>query len=453
MNTGNTMLYTLGHPLASPPIRATERGGWPHRLDAAFMSTHTGTAETHSIDHAANLDNSFERDAALTVERVQQSLIALLESDGKKILKSRDAQRYFGLDANLSWQIFKLLSGTDLLGIAQYVPPAVSMQKLFAAARERSYREHLVVAAEQAFERFNAFVTLHAGDRARFDSMVTAVSTDDEGQLSDLQHRKSLFKSHSYFWGLELGTMYWATLIGPSVTEPGTYTMMHLRSLLQFNRLRSTADAHVTGLQYAAEPGKEIGLEPLDREAFQRYGAAVIPPFSTKALPLLRTRAEENGGRTTSLAGGAVGLTGSLDVSLGDIVRHVPIEAWSKGENCFKVMYITRPTQHLVMEFLWHRSLPRMQGKVAAYGHLAPPTSGHSAPPPRPEWRIPCRERVHRLSPKDDPAMPEVPRRHELLTYGCERLGWSLDEFDIYRVHIEYPILDTVVIQSLVLPA
>jgi hypothetical protein len=48
----------------------------------------------------------------------------------------------------------------------------------------------------------------------------------------------------------------------------------------------------------------------------------------------------------------------------------------------------------------------------------------------------PCSSALHLL---------EVPRYEEMLRYACTTQQWDLDEFDIYRARIEYPMLDTTI--------
>ena len=40
-----------------------------------------------------------------------------------------------------------------------------------------------------------------------------------------------------------------------------------------------------------------------------------------------------------------------------------------------------------------------------------------------------------------------------MIEYACHALGWDVDEFDLYRVRIAHPILNSVVRMQFRLPA
>jgi hypothetical protein len=57
---------------------------------------------------------------------------------------------------------------------------------------------------------------------------------------------------------------------------------------------------------------------------------------------------------------------------------------------------------------------------------------------------LPFHERITRVDGGAAAAyLRESPRYLELLRAVTEQVGWTLDEFDVYRVRIEYPLLYT----------
>jgi hypothetical protein len=55
---------------------------------------------------------------------------------------------------------------------------------------------------------------------------------------------------------------------------------------------------------------------------------------------------------------------------------------------------------------------------------------------------LPFREKLLKLEGGVDGArMREVPRYNEMIEYVCEQMNWRSEDFDVYRVQIEYPLL------------
>ncbi len=43
----------------------------------------------------------------------------------------------------------------------------------------------------------------------------------------------------------------------------------------------------------------------------------------------------------------------------------------------------------------------------------------------------------------------EVPRYPELIQYACEKMGWKFEDMDLYRIRLEYPLMDSNVLLRL----
>jgi len=93
---------------------------------------------------------------------------------------------------------------------------------------------------------------------------------------------------------------------------------------------------------------------------------------------------------------------------------------------------------------LVHRpTFPRVVSQIEVYGHC----SGDSPYDiERTHPTLPLAEQIAKLDAgADDARIQGVPQYHEALQHVCDRLSWRLDDFDVYRVRIEYPLLDTLV--------
>jgi hypothetical protein len=43
----------------------------------------------------------------------------------------------------------------------------------------------------------------------------------------------------------------------------------------------------------------------------------------------------------------------------------------------------------------------------------------------------------------------EVPRYPELVKYACQKMGWKFEDMDLYRIRLEYPLMDSNVLLRL----
>ncbi len=407
------------------------------------MNTLAGTTTPAAIKNAA-----FQANADQTLERLRNALFELFDSAGHCVRKSLDAQKSLGIDANLSWQIFKLMGKSYSTSLAQYVPSAGPMHKLFTSARRLGWDPKRIEAADQAFLAFDDFVLRQAGDRTTFKSMMLATADDDDTRQSDVQHRKALFASHAHFWGSRLDTSYLLTVIGRNASDDAMLDIAFVTGLIQFCRLRATADTHVFGMFSKAEMNHSSARAPLDAAASGRYGAPVLPQFSTNALPLLETMTDAWGRANVRLAGDTIGHAGSVDVVFGEVVRNACRIDSPEAADIVVRSITVRPTRRLYLDILLdRRAVGEMRADVKLYGHASQvvPPQEHE----RDVWALPIRESVTRVASRDDARVPELPQRRAVLDYIFSRQGWSPEDFDLYRLHVEYPMLDTALVVRL----
>jgi hypothetical protein len=139
-------------------------------------------------------EDGFELQVSKVMGRVRSALGEMFATLPEGVRKSRDVQKHLGVDANLSWQVYKLLATSDALDASRFVPAPVSMRRVFDAARECGLKSTRVDAAESAVKDFESLIRDHAGDRANFESMMAGLpgsSDSDEVRRLDLANRHS----------------------------------------------------------------------------------------------------------------------------------------------------------------------------------------------------------------------------------------------------------------------
>lgn len=368
------------------------------------------------------------------------------------VRKSRDLQKHFGVDAKLSWQVFRLVSSADPLQASPHVPSANTMRKLLDAARKRGAAEVVIGAVADAYAAFEQHVELHAGDRSSFDSMLSSASDSDEAAAIDLDHRRAIFEGHRHIWGVEVQTFVRAVIMYPGQTR-GLLDYANIRSKLGLKRLRADAPVRVDAVKLY-KPGADedrFDRDHFDPEAARHHGAPIIPAFSSSPLPELQMETLADGRIATNLVGDAVGRLGASDLTFGTVFRNAPLSKRSDGRMGFASSSMSSsPTRLAVLDVLVHRpTFGPLDHTLTCYGHV----SDISPPPDRTTHPVlPLREKI--ISPGSGAAglrLPDFPRYVDLIRFACDRQGWNLEEMDIYRIRLDYPVLNTALVAEFML--
>jgi hypothetical protein len=389
-------------------------------------------------------ETTFPVEAISTLRELRSQISAMFGSIPGGVRKSRDVQKVFGVDARLSWQIFRLAGPGDALSLAAHVPSATSMRRLLAAAKTYGIAAERLEAVRSAFDAFEMLVETHAGDRTSFDSMTRGFLDSGSSSQSDLQHRKAMFRGHSHYYGAQTQTMVVTQIVHPS-HDSGLMDVAHLRTRLGQRRLRPDADVVVDTVR-ALSPngtGQAPKLDPLDADASAEHNAPVLPEFCTQPLPRLQTVRRLDGTIVTSLDGDAVGRRSSVDTVFGQIWRGVPMTRSQPGGKLGfgGQVAITTPTELLIFDLLVHQpTFPKLAVEFAVFAYGSAPELHDRVP----TLKLPFRDPVTFLGTGPDALLTrEMARYPELVQSVCGQFDWSLDEMALYRLRMEYPMLDT----------
>ena len=392
-----------------------------------------------------NWGTSFCLEAADVLRKLRASITHMFEASPGGLRKSRDVQKLLGVDARLSWQVFKLAGPGEALSLAPHVPSSASMRRLLEAARENGISKQRVDQVRAAYEEFERLVEMHAGDRTSFQSMARG-RDDDETAQTDVRHRKARFKADRHYAGAEVETLLASFILHPG-SKPGLFDYVPLRCRFGQRRLRPDADVVVDRFFITDFQNDPQGYrhEPLDREAAEKYGAMLLPRFCSEPLPKLRLQKQPSGMTYARLDGDAVGRQSSADLAFGQVFRDAPILDVVDGRSAwFTNMQITIPATVVIVDKVIHRSsFPKWECKLAVHWQgpreLFDPTTSM-----RDLHALPFPERITRIEGGAAGAyLRESPRYLQMLGDVTSRFGWRLDDFDVYRLRIEYPLLYT----------
>jgi hypothetical protein len=396
---------------------------------------------------------AFPVEAQEVLRRLRRAIAEMFDSVPGGIGKSRDVQKLFGVSTKLSWQIFKLAGPGDALSLAPHVPKEAAMRRVLEGAEKYGVPARLINEVRTAYSAFEALIETHAGDRASFESMAVGLSGSSDTGQADVQHRKAIFRGHSHFYGAQVETRVITHFMHPS-GEPDRYDLAALRSKFGLRRLRADAEVVVDSIRMYPPPGTDaVHWGYIDQEMAERYGAPILPPGCSEPVPPLHTRQGPLGRTYFELADDVLGQRGAVNLSFGQVLCNTVLSPSDDGrtKGWLVLTHTLTPAACLIADMLVHRqTMPRLTHEVNIYGHAnqAQPYEIEQTYP-----RLPFREQITKLEAGIDGArIHGTPQYIDLLRYVCEHRGWHLDDFDVYRLKIEFPLLDSLVAMRFDLP-
>lgn len=397
--------------------------------------------------------SAFCVESGAVMQRLRTSISEMLKEIPSRVRTTRDLQKVFGVDVKLCWQVLKLAGPGDALSLAPFVPTPGPMRRFLTAAKTAGVDRRVIDQISSAYDAFNEQVQIHAGDRPTFEAMATGAAGALESGSEDLQKqavrlRKSAFQTFSHYSGMQLDTYLGASFVHPSA-EHGKLDAANLRVKLGVRRLRASTgfcvdqSKLVTSLSSIEQSSNAFTQGVLDQTAAEQYGAPILPQFCSNPLPLFKTETDENGRSYTSIVGDSVGQTSRVDLVFGRTISNAPYTDLQGGKKVGfgSSLDITTPTVVMILDKLVHRpSFPQLELDFTVEWQNSPafPLSpDHSA-------YLPFSERLVKLDAGVDGARThEFPQYMEMLQFVCDHFKWKIEDFDVYRVRVEYPLHGT----------
>lgn len=417
-------------------------------------------------------DTTFQAAAANVVSRLQADMARLVRALPGRISRAADVQRALKVDAKLGWQVYRTATARSPSEAGSNIPQRVSFDRLLRTARARGVPEDIVTELGVAFDRFEAFVLQHAGERDSFESMIASLGSEARESL-DLRHKKGAFKANAHLRGAQALTQFKTAIVFPS-QKPDHNDLVVLRGMVDLLRSNPIVPLVLAQhfMRWSQGPIEHVKREPLDANAEVGKGVSVLRGFSSDPLPTVRTIGQDSGALETQLMGMGIGRTAATTIVTGEIVRdelspYAP-DPENPDDDSDPVLTshaaIGCPVETLVHDVLFHRQvfdLERRLGRTG--GQLLPKvfvydTADPGFQPPEPPRLgephvLAIEERATFLgSGADAAATVDVPRYVELIRFACQRVGIDPADLMVYRCRVEYPLLPSTVAVRFELP-
>lgn len=398
------------------------------------------------LAHASPEVSPFETETASVVARVRASLSVMTRALGPKILRPTDLRRSLGVDGKLSWQLFNVMHEPDTMAAATHVPGAPSLSRLIRAAQAKGVSPEITDAVREAFSEFDRLIERHADDRTEFNLMASSVASTETAVAAEREWRKSAFRAERHIWGLSANVAA-ATAIARLNEDRKTTDECGLTVKRGLRRLRPDATLDVMGVVHYSAGGfqQPATPAPLDAQAVATWGVPILPAFCSQPIPPFRTWARPDGYHMVQVSSEDIGRQTSVDLAMGTVSRGCPLAQDLHGRPTYQFsLRVLWPARMAVMTLLIHR--PTFGAVRPQARNFRMSVNDHQAGVALSSPQIPLREPVIRLAP--GPAgwqEPAVERLDDLIGMALGKLGWNADEFDVFRLRIEYPVLHTVI--------
>jgi hypothetical protein len=387
----------------------------------------------------------FETETIVAAASVREALGALVSEIPGEIRKPRELQRVLGVDYKICWQVFNVIQAGDPLKAAKFTPSAPALKRFLASSLSIGINASRVEAVQSAIDQFTSVVRKHAEDRSTFQAMVSAASEGDDA-AAELPHRRAAYRAMSHIWGAQVESHLSLNFVRRS-SSGDRLDECSIAIKRGFHRLRTTASPIVSGSRPSVEeaPPSQFIRQPLDVEAAKKYQAPILPLFSSRPLPKLRTEPGGGGWVHTKLAEEGIGRQSRVNLAFGMGTIGLPVSFDADGRRLFRSGAVFRtPTGLLVMDVLVHRqSFPNIDPEAVAFQSMPGeenPVVAKEAP------QLPVHERIAMLGSAHLASdTPDWPDYSKALRYAAEKMKWDLAEFDIFRLRMEYPVIGAVV--------
>jgi hypothetical protein len=392
---------------------------------------------------------TFSAHAQAVIRHVQGTLSAVLERLPNRPTNPTELQRQLHIDKSLAWKVVRLIEATDPFGAVQHLPGAAGVRIFLDAAEDAGVPHDVTDAVTRAVAEFHDLTTIHAGDRASLDLMLSAQA--GERRQQDLKHRKMTFLGNSYIWGVQAETQLRTVIMHPSETE-GRLDAVGIAGFVGLRRIRPNIP-WTFGEKGLTGPNAEVSQparDPIEPPPDGADGAPLLAGFCSRPLPEIRRHSTPTGFIEDQLVGGDVGNTAAVTAFTAEIIRGA-LERYGEGE-FNEGMHTTRvrtPCENLVFDLLFHQDLFGMvEPEVVVRGELAGAARFDDG-----ALRLPIQTAARHLGRGPDVLRcKEIPRYAEMLRYVTDRAGWDAAALDVYRVSIPYPPMPSAVSLAFELP-
>ncbi len=398
----------------------------------------------------------FEEDAKEVItsfKRAMQDMMDALPVDPEA--GPTEVARRLEVDTKLAWKIHHLLDRSDPFEAGRYIPGMAAVRRFLEVTSRLGPPQQLVRALRDACAEFEALVRTHAGSRHSFDLML-AGQAQDEQLRTEKEQRKVAYHTNSFLWGVQAQAQIKTAIMAPSEQEDMIDSVI-INGFIGLRRIRDHVPWRMTS-SYSIDNEDNVRIE-LDREPLDPSiaakgpagGAPLLTRFCSTPLPELDLLRGRGGALDYVRAKAPLGKSVSETCLIGERLRAVEPRYHRPGYDTNAVYVRMRtPCQVVVLDLLVHQDLfdaPQYEARLFSDLFAGEFFTHHDCD------ELALHEKVQKLGPGIGAIeLPAMPRYREMLRFAFECSGWDSEQYDCYRVSMDYPVTPTDLFMSHPLP-
>lgn len=408
----------------------------------------------YAMTSATTKQDTFESAAARTLRRMREAFAAILDALPEQPRRPSEIRPALGVPQHLARRIAGIVNEEDEFLSAQHFLGERRLEAFYKAAAKKNVPNRLISAAKLAVAELDHLTEVHAGDRESLEMMLLASARKEDEDVS-YSHRRSAFLANSFLWGVQAQAHLSCVIHFPS-DDPQRGHAASVNGLIGLRRMRpdqpwvigrvrGTDDQHCE----RKEGSSPRPIVPSDDET----GGWLLRDFCSQPLPQIRCIKRGESTMEEELQASEVGNAGLMTCVRGSWLPYgVPTRQSESDQVLGNASQVRTPTELLIQDMLMHRDAP-VQGEpwVKVYNDV------HQLAGLAPSYEesrdvLRMGEVVTRHGPDVlETDTPEVPRYGEMVRFVCDRLGCDLNDFELFRVRIRYPVVPSNVLTAVAL--
>lgn len=395
-------------------------------------------------------EHRFQNEVRAVVEGLRDAVRGALGEEGERGSRTpADLSRDLALDTKLGWKLHWVLVNDDPFAAALFVPGRAGIGIIAEGLRRAGAGPAAAADVTRAGEAFHRCVTRHAENRAGFDTLLAAHSSDERAAL---EHRRQAYQGARYIWGIETRANLMTYIVHPSA-QGETMDVTSMRGIIGCQRLREHVPWRVGRTTMRRPEGVDAAFkrEPLNPALGRMNPGDALPfmsDYCTDPRPTIDRVPSPHGAIEFQLGPGPVGKMGRFDLVTGEVVRAMQPRFAEPGDPPLRMRFGVRiPAQMAVFDVLMHRAMfARSAPRVTVLSDLFASDLG-STHQPADELPNPPRVQILRVT-TESLAIDEVPRYGDAVDEALGVLGWNAESFDAFRVSVPYPAVPTTIVME-----
>jgi hypothetical protein len=355
--------------------------------------------------------------------------------------RASDLQRTLGISMSLAWHIHRFAFADDALAAIRNLPGAVGMARFLDAAKLRGAPHSEVDQVRIAFEEFESLARRFVENRSELESLLTGLTQDNAEQL-DPRHRRAAYEAQSHFLGYRAEFNLGCFMFAPSVEDSTKLDGVAMRTMTGVRRFRRDVSIIIATMRADADEGpKPLGSPQPLAGVDEADSTGLLPQFCSTPMPVVTRTSATGTSINVEVDPPGLGTDAAVTCTIGHSLRAF-FSRYRSDLNMHNtcVTRVRTPCKVLVQDVLVHRGLfdPTAPEVRVLSDHRDIDTRDTH----RPCDQLPGNEAaVFMGSGAVALGLEDVPHYEELIRFACARMHWVLDEFDVYRCLVEYPVM------------